>query len=138
MTERGVTIGRVAAQVGLTRKAIRFYERKSLIPPPERGSNRYRLYDAEAVEMLRFIKQAQFVGLKLAEIKEIVAIRRRGKAPCARVQLMLQNKVVDLGHRLAELTRLRGDLHQLLKVWNKPSFRKGVVCSRIESSRARQ
>jgi len=96
MTERGVTIGRVAAQVGLTRKAIRFYERKSLIPPPERGSNRYRLYDAEAVEMLRFIKQAQFVGLKLAEIKEIVAIRRRGKAPCARVQLMLQNKVVDL------------------------------------------
>src|SRR5206468_12879066 len=58
---------------GVTVKAIRFYERKRVLPPAKRAANRYRLYDDDAVGMLSFVKQATGLGLTLVEIKEIIA-----------------------------------------------------------------
>src|SRR5436309_7674027 len=75
-------IGELAGRAGVTVKAIRFYERKRVLPPAKRAANRYRLYDDDAVGMLYFVKQATGLGLTLVEIKEIIAIRRGGRPPC--------------------------------------------------------
>ena len=82
MRQGRLKISELASLTGVSAKAIRFYEAAGVLPPPERGANGYRLYTADAVEMLRFIKQAQGLGLTLAEIKEIVAIRQGGRPPC--------------------------------------------------------
>lgn len=58
----GLRIGELARRAGVTPKAIRFYETKGILPPANRGANRYRLYGDDAVEMLRFIKQAKSVA----------------------------------------------------------------------------
>ena len=39
----GLKIGQLAKQVGVTAKAIRFYETKRVLPRPTRGPNGYRL-----------------------------------------------------------------------------------------------
>jgi DNA-binding transcriptional MerR regulator len=77
----GLKIGELARRAGVTAKVIRFYETKRVLPPAPRGSNRYRLYGEDTVEMLSFIKQATGLGLTLAEIKEIIAIRPGRAAP---------------------------------------------------------
>src|SRR5437667_3379997 len=81
----GLTIGELARRAGVTPKAIRFYERKRVLPTGERAPNGYRVYGDDSVEMLRFVKQATGLGLTLAEIKDIIAIRQGGRPPCTHV-----------------------------------------------------
>src|SRR5205823_1242170 len=42
----GLKIGELARRAGVTAKAIRFYETRRILPPPQRGPNRYRVYGA--------------------------------------------------------------------------------------------
>lgn len=65
-------IGELARRSGVTAKAIRFYEARGVLPPAARGPNGYRLYDDQAVEMLRFVRQAGRLGLRLGEIREAI------------------------------------------------------------------
>ena len=48
-------IGEVARRASLTVDAIRFYERRRLLPKASRSRGRFRLYAEDAVELLRFI-----------------------------------------------------------------------------------
>jgi len=60
--EKALYIRDIAASVGLTPQAIRFYEQLGLIERPQRTSGGYRVYSAETVERIRFIKDAQRLG----------------------------------------------------------------------------
>ena len=132
MSKESLTIGRVGAQTGVGRRAIRLYEAHGLIPRPARAENRYRLYPPETVELLRFIKRAQAIGLKLVEIKEILGIRRQGRFPCEHVRAILQQKVTALDQRLTDLLELRRELRGMLRDWSRRSGAKGFVCPHIE------
>jgi MerR family copper efflux transcriptional regulator len=66
-------INTVAELVGLTTRAIRFYEEQGLLTPHARSSGAYRLYDAEDVERLRTIKALRDdAGFSLAEIGSLL------------------------------------------------------------------
>src|SRR2546425_10559683 len=103
----GLKIGGRAPRAGVPAKAIRFYERKRLLPPAKRAANHYRLYDDDAVGMLYFVKQATGLGLTLAETKEIIAIRRGGRPPCAHVHRLFRDKHPELDARLGDLVQMR-------------------------------
>lgn len=64
-------IGQAARLSGTTIKSIRHYEAIGLLPEAPR-QGRYRLYDAQSVEQLVFIKCAQQLGFKLKELQEIL------------------------------------------------------------------
>ena len=115
----GLKIGEVARQAGVTAKAIRFYERKRVLPPAKRAANRYRLYDDDALGMLYFVKQATGLGLTLAEIKEIIAIRRGGRPPCAHVHRLLRDKAAELDRKLEDLLELQHRIRQNLTAWKQ-------------------
>src|SRR3970040_603146 len=100
-------IGEVAESAGVTAKAIRFYERAGVLPPPARGGNEYRLYGKDAVEMLAFVKRATGLGLTLAEVKDIITIRQGGRPPCTHVHRLLTEKALDLDHKLRDLLDVR-------------------------------
>ena len=61
----GLKIGELARRAGVTAKAIRFYERKRVLPPPKRAANRYRFYDDDAVGMLN-IPEVSAIIMSLA------------------------------------------------------------------------
>src|SRR2546428_11595218 len=98
-----LNIGELAGRAGVTAKAIRFYERKRILPLAKRAANRYRLYDDDAVGMLYFVKQATGLGLTLAEIKEIIAIRHGGRPPCSHVRRLLRDKPPHLDAKPEDL-----------------------------------
>ncbi|MFQ5899051.1 MAG: heavy metal-responsive transcriptional regulator [Candidatus Methylomirabilia bacterium] len=132
MSDGRLKISELAGLAGLSAKAIRFYEAAGVIPPPARAANGYRLYPREAVGMLRFIKQAQGLGLTLAEIREIVTIRQGGRPPCGHVYQLLRDKAAELDRKLKDLTMLRGRIRQSLAAWERQSGGKAAVCPHIE------
>ena len=128
----GLRIGEVAQRAGVSTKAIRFYERKRVLPPPQRAANGYRLYTEDAVEMLSFVKQATGLGLTLAEIKDIVAIRRGGRPPCDHVHRLLNDKAVELDRKLQDLIEVRDRIRQSLTAWKNLPNKRATVCAHIE------
>ncbi len=130
---RGVLkIGEVAARAGVGPKTIRFYESHGVLARPARGENDYRLYSPETVDVLRFVKQAQGLGLTLDEIKEIVAIRQGGRPPCAHVHALLKQKAEELDRKLDDLLRLRTRIRRSLVAWGRMAGRNATVCPHIE------
>jgi DNA-binding transcriptional MerR regulator len=135
MADPSITIGKVARRAGVGTKAIRFYEARGVLPPPARGPNGYRRYGAEAVDVLRFVKQAQGLGLTLEEIREIVAIRRGGRPPCAHVHGLLTRKAAELDRKLQDLLSLRKRIRASLAAWRRTPRGRGVLCPHIERVR---
>lgn len=136
MLSDGLFIGKVAERAGVNPKTIRYYEEIGLLPKPQRGENRYRLYSKEAVELLQFIKKAQGLGFTLSEIKEIVAIRQMGHEPCVHVRALLERKIVDLDQRLKDLVAFQKKLKGLLAGWEEQVKRgriKAIICPHIET-----
>lgn len=112
MAPSQLTIGKAARDAGLTRKAVRVYEAKGLLPVPERTTAGYRLYDERDVEVLTFIRRARTLGLRLDDIREVLAIRNGGIPPCAIVCELLDKKIAELDSTVVELLALRATLAQ--------------------------
>jgi MerR family transcriptional regulator, repressor of the yfmOP operon len=69
---RPMRIQEVAAEVGLTARSVRYYEEIGLLAPA-RSQGDYRLYDAEDLDRLRFIKALRDdAGFSLAEIGQLL------------------------------------------------------------------
>lgn len=125
-------IGEIAASAGVPTRTIRFYEAAGVIPPAPRGANGYRVYAADTVDLLRFVRQAQTLGLSLDEIREIVTIRRGGRPPCPHVRALLVHKVAELNRRLGDLVALRRRIRRSLAAWRRAPRGRGAVCPHIE------
>jgi DNA-binding transcriptional MerR regulator len=66
-------IQEVAAQIGTTSRAVRYWEEQGLLRPAARSDGDYRLYDTTDVERLRFIKALRDdAGFSLAEIARLL------------------------------------------------------------------
>jgi MerR family transcriptional regulator, copper efflux regulator len=106
-------IGELADRAGISTKAIRYYEWIGILAPPARTASGYRVYDDTALGRLGFVRAAQALGLTLGEIRQIIAFRDGGTAPCAHVTELLRRHAADLDARIRELQQLRGELQQL-------------------------
>ncbi|MFQ5882086.1 MAG: heavy metal-responsive transcriptional regulator [Candidatus Methylomirabilales bacterium] len=133
-------IGKVAKQLGLNPRTIRYYESLGLLPQPLRSQKRYRLYTPETVELLRFIKKAKPLGFTLTEIREIIALRQRGDLPCPHVHALLTQRVETLSRQIRDLNLLRDELRDLAKrsaTHPRTMIHPGSVCPHIERAQAR-
>ena len=110
----GVRIGALAKDTGVSAKTIRFYEETGVLPPARRAANGYRQYDESDMRRLRFIRNARLLDFSLEELKEVLALRERGEAPCIHVMGLLEQKMEQIDAQIRHLQELRGDLRQLL------------------------
>ena len=105
-----VTISKLAHQLGVSTDTLRYYERVGLIPPPDRSVSGYRLYDDAVGERLRFIKNAQHMGLRLSDIKELLEIRDRGACPCGHTTQLVASRVAEIDNEMHRLSAMRTEL----------------------------
>ena len=108
-------IGELADTVGLPSQTIRFYERRGLLPKPERGANGYRIYDQSTRTRLSFIHTAQAAGLTLAEIGSIIDLRDDGNVPCTHVASLINAKLADVRTRIRILAVLEAELEEVIE-----------------------
>jgi MerR family copper efflux transcriptional regulator len=103
-------IGELSRLTSVPTKTIRYYEGTRVLPPAERAPNGYRVYGADAVERLRFIRDAQATGLTLQEIATILELRDHGESTCQHVMHLLEHHLDQLDARIAALQGTRRDL----------------------------
>jgi len=108
-----LTSGQLAEGAGVGIETIRYYERKGLLLPPARSRSGYRRFPPEAVDRLRFIRQAQYLGFSLKEIQELLSLRIDPKASCSEVRQRAQAKIGEIEQRLRGLQRIREVLWKL-------------------------
>ena len=106
-------IGELADRAGISANAIRYYEQVGILPAPARTPSGYRAYDPGVLGRLEFVRAAQALGFTLGEIRQVIAFRDDGTAPCGHVAGLLQQRAAELDRRIAELQQLRGELGRL-------------------------
>lgn len=131
-----VTVGGAAALTGLSRKAIRLYERKRLLPEAERTEAGYRLFGEQDLAILQFIRQARTLDLQLDEIKDVLDLQRGGEQPCGRVTALLDSHIADIDRKLSDLRQLRRSLLAARRAAHdaRRDGQDAVVCQIIEDA----
>jgi Hg(II)-responsive transcriptional regulator len=110
-----MTIGHAARRAGVGVETIRFYERRGLIKQPVRPRNGgYRSYDADVVERIRFIRQAQELGFSLREIRDLLSLRADPAADCGDVRAQAMTKREEVDRKIAQLQHIRAALGELI------------------------
>src|SRR5215813_11921846 len=121
----GLRVGELSAKSGVGRKALRLYEARRILPAPRRTPAGYRVYPPETLVLLTFVARARRLGLTLAEIAHIVALRRAGSPPCVHVRSLLEQKATDLAGMMREV-------RHTLKTWRATDGLTAAICSHIE------
>jgi DNA-binding transcriptional MerR regulator len=98
-------IGKAAQLSGTTIKAIRHYEAIGLLPAPQR-QGQYRVYSAQNVDLLMFIKCAQQLGFKLKELQEILSGHVGDALPWERADQAIADKKQELALKIAALQEM--------------------------------
>ncbi len=106
-------IGELADRVGLSTKAIRYYESLGLIEDPDRTPGGYRSYRETDVERLQFVRDAQSTGLTLAEIASVLELKNAGERSCAHTSALLERHLVEVDAQIERLQSSRVILAQL-------------------------
>lgn len=122
------SIGALAREFGLTTRAIRFYEDCGLLAPERSGRN--RVYSARDRARLTLTLRGKRLGLKLAEVKELVdmyetqrdteAQMRRFLAVLARQRGQLEARLTDLRTTLDEVLAQEASARRVLRQRAKP------------------
>ena len=96
----------VAAQAHVNPQTLRYYERRGLLPQPQRTRSGYRAYTPDAVRVVRFVKRAQQLGFTLDDIEELLHLADGGPASCDDTKTMARARIADLVGMRDALARL--------------------------------
>jgi MerR family copper efflux transcriptional regulator len=107
MAMSGMLIGEVAAKSGVSRKALRLYERAGILPPARRTAAGYRVYTDDTLALLVFVTQARRLGFRLDEIKKIAVLKRSGQTPCTHVLRLVNIKLENIERALTDTCGMR-------------------------------
>ena len=107
-------VGEVARRAGVNVETLRYYERRGLLPPPDREPSGHRRYDEDTVRFLRAIKEAQAVGFTLTEIGEYLRAARRSERPSETLRIRMASKIDEIDARIAGLRRMREELARVV------------------------
>ncbi len=124
-----MTIGELAVAVGVTSRALRFYQSKGLLAPDRDGNA--RIYSLADRNRLGLILQGKRLGFTLREIREILAAHDRDNSPtlpinrqrCAEQIKFLERQRQDLEQAICELRQIYSCLYRDLSAPDQSAAR---------------
>lgn len=114
--ERGlVDIGSAARASGVSAKMIRHYEAIGLLPKVARTFANYRLYSANDIHLLRFIRRGRALGFPVQDIRELLSLWQNKSRSSAAVKKIAHKRIGELKEKIAELNAMVGTLEHLAR-----------------------
>lgn len=112
MQTDNLSIGAFAEAAGVNVETIRFYQRKGLLPEPDRPYGSIRRYGEADVARVRFVKSAQRLGFSLDEVDGLLTLD--DGAHCDEARQLAEQKLIDVRSKLADLLRIESVLATLV------------------------
>ncbi|WP_296217286.1 Hg(II)-responsive transcriptional regulator [Pseudomonas sp. UBA2684] len=112
-TVEKLTIGIFAKAAGVNVETIRFYQRKGLLPEPDKPFGSIRRYGNADVARVQFVKSAQRLGFSLDEVAELLSLD--DGAHCDEARTLAEQKLGDVREKLADLKRIESALARLIQ-----------------------
>jgi len=101
-------IQEVAKELGLTMRALRFYEDKGLIAPQRVGTT--RIYSKREVARVRLVQRGRRLGFTVREIQEFLDLYDADPEHVEQMRLLM----VRVRERLAELEQRRAGIEEAI------------------------
>ena len=110
---RALRSGQLAKAAGVNVQTLRYYERRGLLPDPQRSLGGHREYSPEAVTVLRVIRGLARLGFTLDEISELIAVgSHHGPRPGLRDAAAV--KLAEVDAKIADLQQVHATLAAVL------------------------
>ncbi len=109
-----MNIGEAASATGVSAKMIRYYEQIGLIRAPLRTGSNYRVYGADEVHVLRFIKRARTLGFSVEETSALLGLWQDRSRASAEVKDIASGHIAALETKIAELQGMVKTLSHLV------------------------
>ncbi|HEY1985805.1 MAG TPA: MerR family transcriptional regulator [Terracidiphilus sp.] len=124
-----LTVTKLARRCGVSRTALLYYGSIGLMLPPQRSGGNYRWYAEADVQRLLQIRAYRNAGLKLEDIRAILAARnsRRGGDASANAAGVLKRRLVELD---AEIEALRAHQRAILQLLGNRALRKAEMITK--------
>jgi MerR family mercuric resistance operon transcriptional regulator len=107
-----LAIGGLAKQTGTNVETIRYYERIGLWRPPARSAGGYRLYGAQHLRRLNFIRRARALGFSIGELRTLLRLAEENRRPCAEVRVVAEAHLADVHAKIADLKAMERVLRE--------------------------
>ena len=107
-------IGQVADLAAVSVDTVRFYERRGVLPVPERTTSGYRTYTAATVERIRLARRLQQLGFTLDEVIDALHATDRGDITCQSERWRLEGVLDRIDTKIAELKTARRQVRDVL------------------------
>jgi len=107
-------IGQVADLAEVSIDTVRFYERRGVLPAPERTASGYRTYTAATVERIRLARRLQQLGLTLDEVIDALHATDHGDITCTSERWRLEAVLDRIDTKIAELQATRRHVQEVI------------------------
>ncbi len=106
-------ISSFSEKCGVNKESIRYYERKNLLPEPDRTNSGYRVYSEEDVKRVKFIKHLQEIGFSLNEIYKLLGVVDKDNIRCEGMFEFVSKKEREIQKKIENLNRIEYMLKDL-------------------------
>ena len=103
--QNNLSRGTLAARSGVNPETIRYYEKISLLPEPERSAGGHRAYGEHDFQRLFFIGRCREMGFSLEEIRGLLSLVDGEQVSCERVKRIADDHLRDIKARDASTNR---------------------------------
>jgi MerR family mercuric resistance operon transcriptional regulator len=108
-----LSIGELSKQSGVNIETIRYYEKIGVMPAPGRSTSGYRVYDADHLKRLSFVRRSRQLGFSLDEIRGLLRLVDGDAYTCAQVRKLTLEHVAEIRRKIADLKRLKQVMEEM-------------------------
>lgn len=106
-------IGELATLAQCTVETVRYYEKEGLLSAPGRTAGNFRVYGAEHVERLRFIRNCRTLDMSHEEIRTLLVLTDQPADGCGAINDVFDQHIAHVDERIQELSQLKSQLSSL-------------------------
>lgn len=108
------TIGQLATAAETPPATIRYYEKIGLLESPSRSGSNYRVYGADDLARLTFVRRAREIGFTIDQVRSLLAFSDQGDQDCSTVTSLTEQHLAAVEQKIADLMVLKDHLSRLL------------------------
>ena len=104
--EKILSIGLLSTQTNCKVETIRYYEKIGIFPKPPRTEGGHRVYSANHLKRLVFIRRGRELGFSLEDIRALLKLIDGGVNTCQQVEAITLHHIGNIHQKILDLKKL--------------------------------